>query len=63
MKSWRSSILGILILISVVSTQLVNILDADPSTVFNWESIAAALAGVGLLFTADHTNTNKGETQ
>ncbi|GJM23926.1 MAG: hypothetical protein DHS20C16_03410 [Phycisphaerae bacterium] len=53
-RSWRTTLLGILALVAALSTNAVALLDGDPDTTFNWESIAIALTGLGLLAAKDH---------
>lgn len=46
MKSWRTTILGILAALSLLGPQLTAILDDDPTTNPDWSVIFAAL-GIG----------------
>lgn len=47
-KSWRTTAVGILTAVALISTQIVAILDNDPKTVFSIEAIIAALGAAGL---------------
>lgn len=57
--SWKTSVLGWLMLIGSVVTQGINLLDSDPTTVFNYEAILTALGGVGLIAARDNDKTSK----
>jgi hypothetical protein len=50
-KSWKTTVISILGASVLVATQIGNILDDDPKTVFNWEITQGALVilGVGIL--------------
>lgn len=55
MKSWRTTITGILTILVAVAAAGKAFLDGDPSTVPNWETvIAAVIAGVGLISARDN---------
>lgn len=47
-KSWKTTLIGIAGAIAIVSTQLVNLFDNDPNTIFSLEAIFAALAVFGI---------------
>ena len=49
--SWRTSLVAYLGAAAIILTQFVNLLDADPNTVFSIEAImtAAAIFGIGKL--------------
>lgn len=46
--SWRTTLVGILGAVSILIAQAVNLLDADPDTVFSLEAVMAALAIFGI---------------
>lgn len=53
--SWRTTLVAAAGAVAVILTQVVNLLDDDPATLFNWE----IFWGVGIavligLFTRDH---------
>lgn len=49
--SWKTTIVGILAGLAIISTQLYNLLDGNPETVFDGDKFLAALAifGIGAL--------------
>ncbi len=55
MKSWRTTVTGILTILVAVAAAGKAFFDGDPSTVPNWEAvIAAVIAGVGLISARDN---------
>ena len=50
-KSWKTTVVSILGASIIVAVQVMNVLDDDPNTVFNWEATQGALVilGVGIL--------------
>lgn len=52
MKSWRTTVLGIVGAIGILCTQVGNVLDADPATVLDWSTIFSALGVFGIGFFA-----------
>lgn len=48
MKSWRTTILGVLAGLAILITQATALLDDDPDTVFNLDAALAALATMGI---------------
>lgn len=48
MKSWRTTVLGILAGLAILITQAIAALDGDPETVFNLDAVIAALATMGI---------------
>ncbi len=59
--SWKTSLMGWIVLIGVFATSVKNLLDGDPSTVFDMNALIEALKavgigiplGIGLLFARD----------
>lgn len=52
--SWRTTVLGWLALIAAVVAGGSALLDDDPNTTVNFQEIAAALTGVGLIAARDN---------
>ena len=52
-KNWKTTVVGIALLVGAVATAVVALLDGDPSTSLDIGSIIAALSGVGLLAAKD----------
>jgi len=48
MKSWKTTILGIVTGIGLVANELQSLLDADPATEFSLAGIVAGLAAMGI---------------
>ena len=48
MKSWRTTVLGVVTGLGIVCTQLVAMLDSDPETVFSLEVLLTGLAAMGI---------------
>jgi hypothetical protein len=60
MKSWKTTVLGILAGITVISTQLTALLDNDPSTEFQLGLVLAALGTMGIgLFARDNDKSSE----
>lgn len=59
MKSWKTTALGILILIVALGSAGVAILDGDPNTTIDFKEIMAALAGIGLTFARDNDKSSE----
>lgn len=60
MKSWKTTLAGLLVFVGVLITQYQNTLDADPTTVFSWEAVVAAFGVfVGLFFARDKNVTSE----
>jgi len=58
MKSWKTTTIGVLAGISIISVQVSALLDNDPETVFSLEAVFAALAAVGIGFFARDNNVS-----
>ena len=52
MKSWKTTTVGVLAGLSILSLQASALLDNDPATVFSIEAVFAALAAIGIGFCA-----------
>lgn len=59
MKSWKTSLTGIAVLVGAVSMALVALLDNNPATTVDFDAILAALAGLGLLAARDNGVTSE----
>ncbi|MCX7806094.1 MAG: hypothetical protein N3A38_13010 [Planctomycetota bacterium] len=61
MKSWKTTLCGILsVIASGITLVALPLLDADPATVPNWGAFVAALtAGVGLILARDNDKTSE----
>jgi len=57
--SWKTTVLGWLVVIGVLALQAHNLLDGDPTTVFDYKSITVALAGVGIILSRDNNVTSE----
>lgn len=56
--SWRTTAVGILTAVSIISVQLVNIFDSDPKTVFSVEAVLTALGALGIGWLARDRNVS-----
>lgn len=52
MKSWRTTILGVLTFLGVLGFQLKSLWDDDPTTVVDWNAVIAAAGVMFVGFTA-----------
>lgn len=59
MRSWRTTTIGILVLIAAIAVALTSLLDGDPTTSVTLEPILGALAGLGLLAARDNGKTSE----
>jgi len=57
--SWKTSVLGWLVLIGSVISGGIGLLDSDPATTFNINEIITAMGGVGLIAARDDKVTSK----
>ena len=48
MKSWRTTVLGIIAALVILLTQAQAVLDDDPGTGVDWTKVAEALAILGI---------------
>lgn len=55
MKSWRTTVIGVMILVSSVLSVGIALLDGDPGTTPNYEAILIAFGGLGFLVAKDHS--------
>lgn len=54
--SWKTTTVGIAGAIVIIATQIVNLLDNDPNTIFSIEALFAALAVLGIGWFARDNN-------
>jgi len=58
MKSWKTTIWGILTILGALVSVAVALIDDDPSTNPNWElTVTTIMAGIGLIFSKDFNKT------
>ncbi len=48
LKSWQTTLLGVIAALVLILPQLQAVLDADPATVASWEAIATGLGMLGI---------------
>jgi uncharacterized membrane protein len=63
MKSWKTTVLGVCAILIAVAGALVAVLDGDPTTTVNVESVVAAvvagLTGIGLIAARDNDKSSE----
>ena len=60
MKSWKTTVLGIIAGISLILVQLTNLLDDNPETMFQLSQVFAGLAALGIgIFARDNNKTSE----
>jgi len=61
MRSWRTTVCGVLSIIAAGITLIaIPLLDADPGTMPNWSAFGvAAVAGIGLIFARDNNKSSE----
>ena len=59
MKSWKTTVAGILLIVGAVALQLGYLMDSDPETVFSIEAIMVAVTGAGLFVARDNNVTSE----
>lgn len=57
--SWKTSVVGWLVLIGSIVSGAIGLLDTDPATTFDINEIMTALGGVGLIAARDDKVTSK----
>ena len=58
--NWKTSLSGVVMILTAIGTALNAAQDGDPSTVIEWEIlIPAIIAGVGLIFSRDADKTSE----
>ena len=58
MKSWKTTILGVLTIATAVFGAVMALIDGNPATNPNWETLIAAItAGIGLIAAKDSNVT------
>lgn len=57
-KSWKTTTLGVLTIVTAVAGAVMALIDGNPATNPNWETlIAAVTAGIGLIMAKDSNVT------
>lgn len=60
MKSWRTTIVGVLTAITLIAPQLLALLDNDPATVFSLDLFIAGLGAMGIgIFARDNDKSSE----
>lgn len=59
MKSWKTTLTGIALLLGAISSALVALFDGNPATVVDFDAIMVALAGLGLMAARDNGVTSE----
>lgn len=60
MKSPKTTILGVLSIITALSSAIQALIDGNPATVPNWELVVSSVtAGLGLIFARDNKTTSE----
>lgn len=54
MKSWRTTLVGLVTFIVAVGTGILALMDDDPATTFDMAKILTALAGIGFMASRDN---------
>lgn len=56
MKSWKTTVLGVIAGLSLILPQIAAALDSDPATVFSLEAVIAGLGAMGIGIAARDNN-------
>lgn len=60
LKSYRTTLMGIVAILSAIVSAATPLLDTDPATNPDWTSVSAAIAGgLGLIFARDNKVTSE----
>lgn len=59
MKSWRTTLAGVLLIVGSIAMQLYYLFDGDPATKFSIEAVMGVLAGAGLFTARDNSVTSE----
>ena len=60
MKSWRTTLLGVVMILGALASAAVALLDNDPATTVNLPAVGAAFtAGIGLILARDNGVTSE----
>lgn len=59
MKSWRTTLAGVLLIVGSVAMQLYYLFDNDPNTKFSIEVILGLVTGAGLFAARDNKVTSE----
>lgn len=58
--SWKTTLAGILTIISAIATPVKALLDSDPATVADWGlAIPVVMGAIGLIFARDNNVTSE----
>lgn len=52
-KSWKTTVIGIAVLLGAIASAAIALVDGDPATTLNLTEILAALMGLGLIASKD----------
>ena len=58
MHNWRTSVTGIVGGLALILTQIYNVIDSDPATIFNYEMFLAGLGMIGIGWFAKDKNVS-----
>lgn len=59
-KSWKTTVIGVLTGLAICAPQLINLLDGDPETVFQLAIFLSGLAAMGIgVFAKDGDKSSK----
>ena len=60
MKSWKTSLAGIALVLNAGALVLTALTDGKPETVPDWNAfMASAIAGIGLMFARDYNKSSE----
>lgn len=57
--SWKTTVAGIMALVIAVATAISLLVDGDPETMPDWNVVAEAAIGLGLLFARDNNKSSE----
>lgn len=52
-KSWKTTVIGIAVLLGAIASAAIALVDGDPTTTINISEIVAALVGIGFIASKD----------
>jgi hypothetical protein len=59
LKSWKTSVAGVLSALILILPELLALVDSDPATICNWATVKIGLAALGLgVFAKDGDKTS-----
>lgn len=59
MKSWKTTAAGVLSLVALICSAVSALLDSDPETNPDWNSVATAAVAVGVMVARDNNVSSK----